>query len=82
MLTVPEYPVIDMEATGENIRRLRVERGISVRAIQAYLNLSDVQAIYQWQRGKKMPSLDHLCALATLFDVSVDDIIVTSIVQI
>ena len=74
---MPEYPVIDMKATGENIRRLRVERDISVKSIQKYLNLSDVQAIYQWQRGKKMPSLDHLCALATLFGVSVDEIVVT-----
>ena len=41
------YPVIDMEATGRNIRRLRKEKGVSVRELSLFLGLSDVRAIYK-----------------------------------
>ena len=39
------YPVIDMKATGQNIRRLREQKGVSVRELSRFLGLSDVQAI-------------------------------------
>ena len=70
------YPVIDMVKTGENIKRLRIERNISVIEIQTFLGLSGSQAIYQWQAGFTLPSVDHLCALSHLFDVTMNDILV------
>ena len=30
------YPVIDLVATGNNIKRLRLERGLTVRDLQSY----------------------------------------------
>ena len=68
------YPIINMEKTGANIKRLRVERGISVLDIKAFLGLTTPQAIYQWQAGITLPSVDHLCALSHLFGVSMNDI--------
>ena len=35
MNTIP-FPVIDLAATGRNIQRLREERGLTVRDLQAY----------------------------------------------
>ena len=70
------FPVIDMAATGQNIRRLRVERGLSVRDIQAYYGFEEPQAIYKWQRGESLPSVDNLYALGNLFDVPMDQILV------
>ena len=70
------YPVIDMAKTGENIKRLRQERDISVMDIQNFLNLTNPQAIYQWQNGISLPTVDHLCALSHLFGTSMDEIIV------
>ena len=35
------------------------------------------QAIYRWQRGDALPSIDNLVILADLFGVQIDDIIVT-----
>ena len=46
-----QYPVIDPVATGENIVRLRQERGLSVRDLQAFFGFEEPQAIYKWQRG-------------------------------
>ena len=70
------YPVIDMRKTGENIKRIREKYNISVRELQRYLGLESPQAIYQWQRGISLPTVDHLCALSHLFGTSMDEIIV------
>lgn len=70
------YPVIDMKKTGENIKRLREMHGISVADIQCYLGLSNPQAIYQWQSGISLPTVDHLCALSHLFNITINDILV------
>lgn len=70
------YPVIDMCKTGENIKHLREERNISVSALQDYLGLASPQAIYHWQRGACLPTVDHLCALSRLFNVPMEDILI------
>lgn len=70
------YPVIDMKMTGTNIKRLREEHNISVIDLQVFLGLTSPQAIYQWQRGVSLPTVDHLCALSHLFGVSMNDILV------
>ncbi len=71
------YPIIDTAATGENICRLRKERGLTVKELQLYFGFEEPQAIYKWQWGKSLPSVDNLYALAVLFDVSMNDIIVS-----
>lgn len=70
------YPVIDPIATGANIVRLRKERGMSVKEMQGFFGFEEPQAIYQWQWGKSLPSVDNLYALSTLFEVPMDSIIV------
>lgn len=70
------YPIINMVQTGQNIKRLRIEHNISVAEIQMFLGLSTPQAIYQWQAGITLPSVDHLCALSHLFGVTMNEILV------
>ena len=70
------FPVIDLAATGANILRLRRDRGYSVRDLQRYFGFEEPQAIYKWQRGKSLPSVDNLYALSTLLDVPMNDILV------
>ena len=69
-------PVIDMTATGINISRLRKNAGLSVRDLQVIFGFSTPQAIYKWQRGSAMPTLDNIVVLAAVFGVAIDDIIV------
>ena len=69
-------PVIDMTATGRNIDRLRRDAGMTVRELQAVFGFSTPQAIYKWQRGDAMPTLDNIVALAAVFGVTVEDILV------
>lgn len=76
MKTKP-FPVIDLEATGRNILRLRTQRGLTVRDLQTYFGFEEPQAIYKWQKGKSLPSVDHLYALSTLLEVPMEEILVS-----
>ena len=76
-MNTKQFPVIDPIATGKNIIRLRVERGMSVRDLQAYFGFEEPQAIYKWQQGKSLPSVDNLYALGALFEVPMEDILVS-----
>ena len=69
-------PVIDMTATGMNITRLRKNAGMTVRDLQAIFGFATPQAIYKWQRGEAMPTLDNMIVLAAIFNVTVEDILV------
>ena len=69
-------PVIDMTATGINITRLRISAGFTVRDVQDIFGFSTPQAIYKWQRGTALPTVDNLAVLAALFGVKIDDILV------
>ena len=70
------FPAIDMEATGQNITKLRKDAGLTVRDLQGMFGFTTPQAIYKWQKGTAMPTLDNLVVLAVVFNVSIDDIIV------
>ena len=75
MINIP-YPVIDMQRTGDNIKALRLKRKISVSELQNFLGFTTPQAIYLWETGKNLPTVDHLLVLSKVFEVSMNDIIV------
>ena len=70
-------PVIDMARTGQNIARLRKQAGLSVRELQDIFGFATPQAIYKWQQGVALPTIDNLVVLAAVLQVRLDDILVT-----
>ncbi len=70
-------PVIDLKATGQNIKTLRKSAGISVRELQTVLGFTNPQAIYKWQNGDSLPTVDNLVILASVLGVTIDEILVT-----
>lgn len=79
MLKQYSYPVIDTVATGANIKRLREAAGISVREMQKLFALNSAQAIYKWQNGKTLPTVDEFVVLARLFKRPIEKIIVIGV---
>ena len=69
------YPVIDLERTGQNIKHIMQTRGMTVRDIQTFLELSTPQSIYHWFDGRNLPTLDNLYALSELFCMPIDALI-------
>lgn len=65
-----------MDRTGENIERLRLNSGLSVKEIQNIFGFGTPNAIYKWQRGNSLPTVDNLVVLAKIFKCSIDDILV------
>lgn len=75
MLTIP---TIDMVQTGKNIARLRERAGMSVRQLQEIFGFATPQAIYKWQHGTALPTIDNMIVLASVFGVKLDDIVITT----
>ncbi len=76
------FPIIDLAATGDNIRRLRIQRGLTVRDLQSYFGFEEPRAIYKWQRGESLPTVDNLYALGNLLEVPMERILVPARNQI
>ena len=70
-------PAINLKRTGENITRMRKEAGISVREMQIMFGFTNPQAIYSWQNGKSLPSVDNFIILAAILGTTIDEIIST-----
>ncbi len=70
-----DFPVLDAKATGARIKELRVKRHLTVEEIARYMGFESEQAVYKWQRGDSLPTVDNLYALSRLFETTVDDIL-------
>ena len=75
-------PIVNVKATGENIKRLLIEAGMTVKDLQKIFGFATPQAIYKWIRGLALPTVDNLLILAKVFGVTVDDILVVNEVEI
>lgn len=71
-----KIPAINMEKTGEQIINLRKKAGISVHLLTQEFGFATPQAIYKWQQGRSLPTVDNLVILAALLNVTIDDILV------
>ena len=70
------YPVLDPEATGANMRQLRLQKGIKVKEIEDICFLSSPRVIYKWEKGYCLPTVENLLALSRMFGVTIEEILV------
>lgn len=70
-----EFAVLDAKKTGERIKELRKENHLTVEEVSSYMGFESVQAVYKWQRGDSLPTVDNLYALSQLFKTPVDEIL-------
>ena len=73
-------PFVDVIATGQNINRLRLDAGMSVKDLQMVFGFATPQAIYKWFHGASMPTIDNLVILAAMLGVTMDEIVVVETV--
>ena len=76
-VTKMQIPRIDLKASSQNIRRFMDGKGLTVIQVQRALHLTCPQTVYKWLYGQSLPTIDNLVALASLLDVTIDDIVVT-----
>ncbi len=75
-------PIIDMRNTGAKLKSLRQFKNVSVKNLQEIFGMENPQAIYNWESGKNMPSIDNLLILANIYDVTLESLIAFNTVEI
>ena len=70
------FPVINMAKTGRCIEEQRRKAGLSVRELQSYFAFTTPQAIYKWQYGQCLPTVDNLLALSRVLGCKMEDLLV------
>ena len=55
---------------------------MSVKDLQDVFGFTTPQAIYKWQHGTALPTIDNLVVLAAVLGVKIDDILVMTDMQI
>jgi hypothetical protein len=76
MLNQTVFPVINLIQTGRNIESHRKNAGLSVRDLQKIFGFEYPQAIYKWQHGECLPTVDNLLVLSRIFNVKIDDLLI------
>ena len=69
-------PVINVEATGKNIKTIMENAGKTVKDIQEACGFTTRNAVYKWIHGACMPAIDNIVIIADVCGVTVNDIIV------
>lgn len=67
----PEY---DSRIIGDNLKRLRKLKGLSVNEVSEYLRISK-QEVYNYENGNRYPQTDSMFALMELYEADLHDII-------
>ena len=55
--------------------RMRKEVGVTVRELQVMFGFTSQQAIYNWQNGISLPSVDNFIVLAAVLGTTIEEII-------
>lgn len=76
-----DMPFVNTVATGQNINRMRIAAGMSVKDMQMVFGFTTPQAIYKWIHGTAMPTIDNLVILAAMFGVTMDDIVAVDMID-
>lgn len=70
---------IDPAATGRNIAKICKAHGMSMAQMADRIGVTPV-AVSKWKTGRNMPTIDNFIAMAGIFGVKIDDIIIIRIV--
>ena len=74
---VYDAPDVNLKNTGKILKKLRIKNNLSVRDLQEFFGFDYPNAIYDWEKGLKLPNMSNLIALSTLYEVSIDEILLS-----
>ena len=70
-------PHITVNKLGDNLKQLRVNSNISVKEIARKLKMTE-SAYYNYESGKREPSINVLIDIANFYHIALDDLVVTT----
>lgn len=69
-------PIIDVKATGNNIKNIIKSKGFKISDVQARCGFNTPQAVFKWMCGDTVPTIDNMIIIADMFGVTIDQIVV------
>ena len=66
--------MFDIMTMAENIKTYRNKRGLNQYEFAEKLGISP-QAVSKWECGQSCPSIENLCVISEILDVSIDTLI-------
>lgn len=57
-----------------NLKSIREEKRLRVKNVSEQLKISRI-TLWQWENGKRTPSIENLAKLAKLYDCTIDDLV-------
>lgn len=73
LMLCPKY---SLAKTGLELKKARLNSGLSIKQVVNYLCLSTTQPVHNWENGKAFPRADQLMQLASLYSVQAEQLIV------
>ena len=58
----------------QNLKIMREKKGLRVKEVSNKLKISRI-TLWQWENGKRTPSVENLAELAKLYDCTIDDLV-------
>ena len=72
-----DAPDVNLKRTGKILKQLRKEHNLKVRDLKDFFNFDYPNAIYDWEKGLKLPNISNLIALASLYEISIDTLLLS-----
>ena len=73
-----DTPSVDLKRIGSFIKNLRISNHLTVKDLQDFFGFDYPNAIYDWEKGLKLPNISNLIALSILYEVSIDKILLSN----
>lgn len=73
-----DTPCVDLKRIGSFIKYLRISNHLTVKDLQDFFGFDYPNAIYDWEKGLKLPNISNLIALSILYEVSIDKILLSN----
>ena len=70
------YMCIDMDMTGKRIKDMIKTAGFTAKDVADACCLANPNAVWRWQKGINMPTLDNLVVIAKMCGCGLDDLVV------
>ena len=72
-----DTPDVNLKRTGKLLKQLREENHLKVSDLRDFFGFDYPNAIYDWEKGLKLPNISNLIALSILYEVSIDELLLS-----
>lgn len=72
-----DTPDVNLKRTGKLLKQLREKNRLKVSDLRDFFGFDYPNAIYDWEKGLKLPNISNLIALSILYEVSIDELLLS-----